>query len=301
MASEFNHTIPFHSGYAVLIGRPNVGKSTLLNALLEEKLAIVTPRPQTTRQPILGILNGENFQAVLLDTPGVLTPKYLLQKKMFRSVKKAVEEADVIIMLTETGKQVDDEQQALDLIRDCPVPKILVINKIDRIRKKQLLPAMEAYQSLEFFQSIIPISALQGDGIDRLVSELRGILPPGAPFYPPDVLSSEPERFFVSEMIREKIFMQFRHEVPYSTAVQVESFKEESGKKTVIEAVVIVERDSQKAILIGKGGQALKRLGTASREAIEKFLGHSVYLGLTVKVRNKWRRDERILRQLGYE
>ncbi|NQT26626.1 GTPase Era [candidate division KSB1 bacterium] len=301
MTTESNKEAPFHSGYAVLVGRPNVGKSTLMNALLEEKLAIVTPRPQTTRQQILGILNGENFQAVLLDTPGILTPKYLLQEKMVHSVKKAISSADIIIMLTEVEKKVEDEQLVLDLIESYSVPKVLVINKIDTTRKEKLLPAIAAYQGLDRFQTIIPISALQKDGIERLVSELHDTLPVGQPFYPPDMLSNEPERFFVAELIREKIFFQFRDEVPYSTAVHVESFKEESGKKTAIEAVITVERESQKGILIGKGGLALKKVGTSARYAIELFLDCPVYLKLTVRVRSNWRKNAQILRQLGYE
>jgi GTP-binding protein Era len=301
MTAESNSTTPFHAGYAVLVGRPNVGKSTLMNSLLEEKLAIVTPKPQTTRQQILGILNGDNFQAVLLDTPGVIPPQYLLQEKMLRSVKNAIQNADVIIMLTESGKSMEDEQPVLDLIRKYSVPKVLVINKIDKANKEQLLPAIAAYQALGCFQTIIPISALKKDGIDRLVSELRDTLPAGEPFYPPDMLSNEPERFFVSELIREKIFFQFRDEVPYATAVHVASFVEEPGRKTVIEAVITVERESQKAILIGKGGLALKKVGIAAREAIELFLDHPVVLKLVVRVRSNWRKDDRLLKQLGYE
>jgi len=301
MAVKEGKAHPFHSGYAVLVGRPNVGKSTLMNALLEEKLAIVTPQPQTTRQQILGILNGNNFQAVLLDTPGVLTPKYLLQEKMIKSVRRAIQDTDVIIMLTEPSKHIEDEQLVLDLIKGYSVPRILVINKIDACPKEQLLPAIADYEALDCFKTIIPISALEKDGIEPLVTELRDNLPIGEPFYPPDMLSSEPERFFVAELIREKIFFQFRDEVPYATAVHVESFKEGEGKKTTIEAVITVERDSQKAILIGKGGQALKKVGTAARLSIEQFLDCPVYLKLIVRVRSKWRKDARILRQLGYE
>lgn len=301
MAASDKKEKSFHSGYAVLLGRPNVGKSTLMNALLEEKLAIVTPRPQTTRQQILGILNGDDFQAVLLDTPGVLIPKYLLQEKMIKSVKRAIQDADVIIMLTEASRPIEAEQIVLDLIKQFQIPKILAINKIDTSPKEQLLPAIAAYEALDCFKSIVPISALERDGIDSLISELRDTLPVGESFYPPDLLSNEPERFFVGELIREKIFLQFRDEVPYATAVHVESFKEEEGKKTVIEAVITVERDSQKAILIGKGGQALKKVGTAARQSIEQFLQRPVFLKLIVRVRSKWRKNARVLRQLGYE
>lgn len=292
---------PFRSGYAVLIGRPNVGKSTLMNALLEEKLAIVTPRPQTTRQQVLGILNGSRFQAILLDTPGVLTPKYLLQEKMISSVKKAMQDADVILMLSEAGKSPEEEQLLLDLIESHALPKLLVINKIDTIKKAELLPAMAAFQKLNCFRSIIPVSALQKDGIKNLISELSHTLPAGEPLYPPDMLSSEPERFFVSELIREKIFLQFREEVPYAAAVHIERFMEKPGKKTRIEAVITVERESQKAILIGRGGQALKKVGIAARKSIELFLDRPVILKLVVRVRSKWRKNARLLRQLGYE
>lgn len=292
---------PFRSGYAVLVGRPNVGKSTLMNALLEEKLAIVTPRPQTTRQKVLGILNGERFQAVLLDTPGVLTPKYLLQQRMVKSVKKAVQDADVLVVLTEAGKSPEHEQPVLDVIRDCGAPKLLAINKIDTVKKSELLPAMAAFQALDVFRAIVPVSALHRDGMDDLIAELRNVLPVGRPFYPPDMLSSEPERFFAAEIVREKIFLRFREEIPYATAVHVETFREEPGRKPHIEAVITVERDSQKAILIGKGGQALKQVGVEARRDIERFLARPVVLKLVVRVRSKWRKSPRLLRQLGYE
>lgn len=291
---------PFKSGYITLIGRPNVGKSTLMNALLEEKLAIVTPKPQTTRQRILGILSGDNYQVILLDTPGLLDPRYALQEAMVKSVHAALQDADIILMLTESGVASEKDESVLELIKNTDKPKILAINKSDHVDKNRMLPQIEAMSKLSVFEEIIPISALKKEGLEDLLAQLLIRLPAGEPFYPPDMISDEPERFFVSELIREQIFYKFKDEIPYSTAVTIENFREQEGRKDLIEAIITVERDSQKAIVIGKGGQALKQIGRSARLQIESFLERPVFLKLVVRVRKKWRQDSKMLKQLGY-
>ncbi|MBN1664340.1 MAG: GTPase Era [Deltaproteobacteria bacterium] len=291
----------FRAGYVTLAGRPNVGKSTLMNALIAEKLAIVSPKPQTTRQRVLGILTGEDYQVILLDTPGWLAPKYLLQKAMTQTVETALADADLILMLTEAGTTKETDAPVLSLLQTAKQPRLLAINKIDRIEKGLLLPQIDEMYQTGLFEEIVPISALQKDGLDVLLDAIRERLPAGEPFYPPDMLSNEPERFFVAELIREQIFHKFEDEIPYATAVNIQTFEEgRPGRKDLIEAVITVERDSQKAILIGKGGLALKETGTASRAAIEQFLERPVFLKLVVRVRKKWRQDPKVLKQLGY-
>jgi len=283
-----------------LAGRPNVGKSTLMNALIAEKLAIVSPKPQTTRRRVLGILNGTDYQVILLDTPGWLTPKYLLQKAMTQAVEAALADADLVLMITEAGVPEEADDPVLDLMRTVRQPRLLAINKIDRIEKTLLLPQIDALHQAALFEAVIPISALKKDGLDVLLEQIRIRLPAGEPFYPPDMLSDAPERFFVGELIREQIFHRFQDEIPYATAVHIQTFEENPGRKDLIEAVITVERDSQKAILIGKGGKALKEIGTAGRAAIEAFLERPVFLKLVVRVRKKWRQDRHLLRQFGY-
>ena len=292
----------FKAGYVALIGRPNVGKSTLMNAFLGQKLSIVTPKPQTTRHRVLGILSGEDYQMIFLDTPGLLIPRYKLQETMVKAARSAIEEADVLLFMIEPEDKISPANRSIlsDLIQT-KKPTILTINKIDLIEKDKLLPIIEDYSRNFNLTSIIPISALKADGLDKLRQLLIDNLPVGFPFYPPDTITDQPERFFVAEIIREKIFQKYGEEIPYSTTVTVEEFKERDQGKDYIRAVIYVERNSQKGIIIGKQAVALKRVGQVAREEIELFLGRPVYLELFVKVKEKWRQKEAILRELGYK
>jgi GTP-binding protein Era len=285
------------SGYVAIVGLPNVGKSTLLNALLGRKLSIVTDKPQTTRHRILGILSEETFQLLFLDTPGILTPRYRLHEAMMHRVQEAITDADLVVLLADaTFERPDITSLAYLQGRRA----LLVLNKMDLIRPEQALPLVSAYTALHPFEEVIPISALRGDNLDVLRQALVSRLPLAPPFYPKDMISEHPERFFVSEIIREKIFEQFRQEIPYSTQVNIVLFEEKAEGKDYIDAEIVVERPSQKGILIGKGGQALKAIGTAARRDIETFLGRAVFLKLFVKVREDWREKEAFLRSFGY-
>lgn len=300
-----NASTTFRAGYVAIVGEPNVGKSTLLNALLGQKISIVTPKPQTTRHKILGILSGENYQIVFLDTPGIIKPRYRLQEVMVEAARSAIEDADVVLLMID-AKEVDTStveeryNHLILLLRPLQKPVLLLLNKIDLIRKSELLPMIDAFVKVYPFREIIPISALKADGVDDLREALMQFLPEGPPFYPPDIVSGQTERFFVSEIIREKIFQKFREEIPYSTAVQVVEFREREKGKDFISAEIYVERDSQKAILIGREGRALREVGFDARREIEEFLGREVYLELHVKVREKWRDSDAWLKRLGY-
>lgn len=286
------------SGYVAIVGKPNVGKSTLMNALLGHKLSIVTPKPQTTRHRILGILSGDTFQIVFLDTPGVLKKtRYKLHEHMLRTVDRAVADADLVLFMAEATQRTPD---TISLNHLGNQPAILALNKMDLVRQEQVLPLVDAYMKLYPFEAVVPISALTGYNLDVLLKEIIHRLPSGPPFYPKDQLSEHPERFFVAEIIREKIFEQFREEIPYAAQVNIVDYKERPEGKDFIDAEIVVERPTQKAILIGKGGQALKRLGTAARQEIEAFLGRPIYLQLHVKVREDWRNRDRLLRSYGY-
>lgn len=295
-----NSSINFKSGYVALIGMPNVGKSTLLNQILEYKLSIVSNKPQTTRTKILGILTKKDFQIVFIDTPGLLEPSYSLQTLFMKHVKTAIKDSDVIIYIHDVTKGDLTEDEIAKYFSYIKKPIVFVINKIDLISKKLLLPLISKYHGLANFSSIIPISALKRDGLENLVNEIRNLLPYSPPFFPPDELSSQQERFFVSEIIREKIYHFFGDEIPYSTHVQIETFKEKSTGKNFISAVIYVEKNSHKGIIIGKGGQALKRIGQISRKEIEKLLGKQIYLELNVKILKNWRRNSSELKRLGY-
>ena len=300
-----NASTTFRAGYVAIVGEPNVGKSTLLNVLLGQKISIVTPKPQTTRHKILGILSGENYQIVFLDTPGIIKPRYRLQEVMVEAARSAIEDADVVLLMidvTEVDTSTVEERynHLILLLRPLQKPVLLLLNKIDLIRKSELLPMIDAFVKVYPFREIIPISALKADGVDDLREALMQFLPEGPPFYPPDIVSGQTERFFVSEIIREKIFQKFREEIPYSTAVQVVEFREREKGKDFISAEIYVERDSQKAILIGREGRALREVGFDARREIEEFLGREVYLELHVKVREKWRDSDAWLKRLGY-
>ena len=289
-------------GYVALVGAPNVGKSTLINALLGQKVSIVTAKPQTTRQRVIGIYNGHGAQIIFLDTPGLITPKYLLHHRMLSQAASAVSDADIVAVMTEVAAGPSLPKEVENVVSRCAgtKPVFLIINKADTIFKPDLLPLIGAFSERRTFQEIIPVSALKEQNLEDLLHTLAQNLPEQPDFYPDDMLSEHPERFFVSEFIREGIFERFRDEVPYSTAVEITEFKDREGSKAFIAADVIVERDSQKAILIGRGGIALKSVGGKVRPVIERFLGRAVYLELTVKVRDRWREDERMLNQLGY-
>jgi GTP-binding protein Era len=287
-------------GYVAIVGRPNVGKSTLMNSLLQQKLAIVSPKPQTTRHRILGILNGEDHQVVFLDTPGLIQPAYLLQETMVKTARATMKEADLILMMIEATGAKPEEEEIVRTLSPSRVPRFLIINKVDLVDKEQVLPLIDHFQRLDIFREIVPISALKADGLGLLLSLIVQSLPEGEPFYPPDIISDEPERFFVSEIIREQIFLHYGEEIPYATTVQVEAFTERPQRKDHIRARIIVEHDSQKGIIIGRGGQALKRVGMAARENIEQFIGRPVFLELHVSVRKKWRKDAASIKHLGY-
>lgn len=291
----------FKSGYIALIGKPNVGKSTLMNALLGQKLSIVTPKPQTTRHSILGILSEKTYQLIFIDTPGLLVPRYKLQDKMIKAAFRAIDEADIVLFLIDAEEKVGVAlEETLSKIIAKKKSVILAINKIDLIDKNQLLPLVEKLTIKFHASEIVPISALKKDGLTELHQLLMLHLPTGLPFYPLDIITEHPERFFVSEIIREKIFENYSDEIPYSTTVLVEEFKERENRKDYIRANIVVEKDSQKGILIGKQGAALKNIGQLSRQDIEHFLGRPVYLELFVKVREKWRQKEAFLKEFGY-
>lgn len=294
----------FQSGYVALIGEPNVGKSTLLNSLLQQKLSIVTDKPQTTRHKILGINSGENYQIVFLDTPGIITPKYLLQEVMMKFASLAVEDADIVLLLVDAQKakqkKYTQNSEAVEKIKAANKTTFLVVNKIDLLKKEEVLPLLVELQVLFPFDEVIPLSATTSFNTKELISTILKYLPEHPPYYDTEIVSDAQEKFFVSEIIREKIFEQFKEEVPYSTTVDIADFKEREKGKHFISADIIVERDSQKGILIGKQGLTLKKLGSVARKGIEEFLGHEVFLELHVKVKKDWREDQKLLNKFGY-
>jgi GTP-binding protein Era len=292
-------------GYVAIVGLPNVGKSTLLNQLLGARLAAVSPKAQTTRHKILGILSGPSYQILFLDTPGIMQkPGDELDRRMLKRVAEAIEDADVVSLLVEPKMPGEQETQLIEQIRQHEKPSVLVINKVDTVTQGELSPILMAYRPLYPFAEILPISALLGAGLDRLLQVVVELLPEGHPFYPDDQFTDRPERFFVAEQIREQIYLQYGDEIPYDTAVEVVEFHEaqpEVGRnKDYIRAVIYVNKESQKKILIGTGGAAIKKLGEAARRHIEAFLGRPVFLELWVKVRKKWRQNPAFLQQLGY-
>lgn len=293
---------PYHRGYVAIIGKTNVGKSTLMNRLVGAKLSIVTSKPQTTRRRIIGIASGPSHQIIFLDTPGILTPRYGLQKRMLVAATRAIKEADLVLWMIDVSAGTSAAEECSLVLPRIGKGKavVLALNKIDLVRKEKLLPLIDEYQKRVGPESIVPMSALTGDGVDRLVGEMVVRLPIGPPYYPPDTLTEHPERFFVSEIILEKIFERYGEEIPYSSCVEIEEFSERPERKDFIRANVYVEKKSQKAILIGRGGTALKKVGELARRDIEELLGRPVYLELWVKVRPGWRKSERDLRRLGY-
>ena len=288
----------FRSGFISIIGRPNVGKSTLLNALLGEKIAIISDKPQTTRNRILGIVNQPGAQLVFMDTPGIHKPMHKMNEFMVKTALATYNEVDVILMLVEATEQPGGgDKFIIETLSDVKTPVFLLINKVDLVKKDALLPLMQEYSKLRNFAEIIPVSALRND-LGGLLDAILKRLPQGPKYFPDDQLTDQPERFIVSELIREKVFVLTKEEIPYSTAVVIEEMKEEPDI-TRITAVIYVERDSQKGILIGKGGGMLKQIGTLARQEAEKLLGAKIFLQLWVKVKKGWREDERMLKNIG--
>ncbi len=281
------------------MGNPNVGKSTLMNELVGERLAIITSKAQTTRHRIMGIISGENFQIVYSDTPGILDPKYKLHESMMKSVSSAFADADLIIYVTDVIEKTNKNQKFLNRLKDKDIPVLLVINKIDLSKQEFVNQLSKQWKEILPKAEIIPVSALHKFNIDKLFNKILEIIPDGPAYYPKDSLTDRPERFFVSEIIREKLILSYRQEIPYSVEVGIDSFKE-SEKLIRIRSIIYVIRDSQKGIIIGHGGKALKKVGIEARTDIEKFLGKKVYLELFVKVNKDWRNKTGQLRNFGY-
>ncbi len=294
----------FKSGYVSIIGAANVGKSTLLNAFLGQKLAIVTPKPQTTRNQIRGILTTDTHQIIFVDTPGLMNPKYRLQSEMVKTAYSALGDADVVLFVVDvTRRDSDIEDTILKRLKRVKSTAILVLNKVDLVEKRTLLPILEDYNQKFEFAHIIPISALTADGVPVLLEQIEDYLPLGPHYFPEDQLSDLPERFFIAETVREKIMLLTQREIPYASAVVIEEFEKRQTKKsaeiTFIRAIVYAERQTQKQIIIGKGGKLIKRVGELARIDIEKFLDTRVFLELYVTVKADWRRDARKLKELG--
>ncbi len=290
------------TGFVAIVGPPNVGKSTLLNRLVGSKIAIVSRRPQTTRNRITGILNGQGYQIVFLDTPGIHRPRSPLHESMVASAHAAINEVDLALLMIEMGRTHDsDTRLILNNIKKSKRPCLLVINKVDRGARTQLLPLIDAFQKVHPFRAIIPISARYGDGVAELLEELKSNLKPGPFFFPADMKTDQPESFLVAEIIREKIYAFSRKEVPYAAAVTVDLIEDIPEKDLLrIFAKIHVEKDSQKAIMIGQGGKMMKAIGRSARLALEAFLGSRVFLDLTVRVEKDWSKDPQALRRLGY-
>jgi GTP-binding protein Era len=289
----------FRVGFVTVVGRPNVGKSTLVNRLVGQKVAIVSDKPQTTRNRILAVVNRPDGQIALFDTPGIHKPMHRMNRRMVQTAVASLGRGDVILWLVDVGEACGPGDRYLrDLLKKAGRPVLLGINKIDTVAKAQILPVIEAFRGLLDFEEVVPLSARTGDNVERLAGLLLAHLPEGEPLYPQDFLTDQPERFFVAEMIRERILHHTREEIPYSTGVVVESFQEEEGLVR-IQAVILVERPGQRGILIGRGGAMLKAVGTEARREIEEFLGTKVFLGLFVKVREGWREDAETLAEMG--
>jgi GTP-binding protein Era len=294
------------SGFVSIVGRPNAGKSTLLNALVGEKLAIVTHKPQTTRNRICGIVNLKRAgrrpagQIVFVDTPGIHKPSDALNKRMMQEVYDAVEGCDLLLLIADAAQKFGaGDQFALDLVKRSQIKTFLLLNKIDLIDKGNLLPIIEHYSALHPFAEVIPISATKQDGLDLLLNKVVANLPEGPPFFPPDQVTDQPARFAAAELIREQVLVLTQQEVPYASSVIIEQF-EESARLVKIAAAIYVERDGQKAIVIGRQGAMLKEIGTRARHAIERLLGKKVFLELFIKVRGRWRESRQFVDELDW-
>ena len=289
-------------GYVSLIGRPNAGKSTLLNRLVGSKLAIVSDRPQTTRTRILGVKNYQDAQVVFLDTPGIHRPLHRMNVRMVETAVETIHEVDVLGLVVDVSEPPGKgDQFMIDLVKTSSAPVFLLLNKIDLIRKPALLPIIDRYQKLASFAEIIPLSAATGENVDRVERAIIDRLPEGEPRYPPDYLTDQPERFFASEIVREQL-LRFTHaEIPFSSAVIIDRFEEPQPPSRLLRlyCTIVVDRESQKPIVVGKGGGMIKKIGTAAREELERFFETKVFLDLHVRVKAEWREDERVLTDIG--
>jgi len=289
---------PFKAGFVSIVGKPNVGKSSLMNKLMGENLSIITAKAQTTRHRIMGILNGEEFQIVYSDTPGILEPKYSLHEAMMSYVKVSLQDADVILLVV----SLDDtyEEELFERFKKTKTPILLVINKIDLAKGPQVEDKVKYWkENLPNLRTVVPVSALKGTKVDTLLPQLLELIPEHPPFFPQDEYTDRSERFFASEIIREKIFLNYEQEIPYSAEVSINTFKDEPDIIR-ISAVIFVERDSQKGILIGKGGSSLKKVGMDARKDMEKFFGKKIFLETHVKVADNWRKEKLKLKHFGY-
>ncbi len=293
----------FKSGFIAIIGRPNVGKSTLLNNILGTKIAIISPKPQTTRNRILGVKNLPQAQLIFLDTPGIHRARSGLSKRMVSTALSALQEVELVLHLIEPEENKwEKEEFVLKKLSSVKASVFLLINKIDTIAKENLLPLMKQSSSLGIYQEILPISALRGEGIDQLLDLIVRVLSPGPRYFPEDMVTDQMERFLAAEIIREKVFNLTEEEIPYSTAVIVEEFKEREGKNLIaIRALINVERDSQKGIIIGNKGRMIREIGEKARLELERLLGVRIFLDLFVRVQKNWSRDSRALREFGYQ
>jgi GTP-binding protein Era len=287
------------AGFVNIIGNPNVGKSTLMNTFVGEKLSIITSKAQTTRHRILGIVNGEDFQVILSDTPGIIKPAYELQESMMDFVKLAFEDADVLLYIVEIGEQELKDETFFKKITNSKIPVLLLLNKIDKSDQEQLEDQVQLWASKVPNAEIIPISALEGFQVKEVFDRIIELLPESPPFYPKDQLTDKPERFFVNETIREKILIHYKKEIPYAVEIDTEEFFEEEHIIRM-RSVIMVERDTQKGIIIGHKGAALKRVGVEARKDLEKFFGKQVHLELYVKVNKNWRSNQQQLKRFGY-
>ncbi|WP_435579926.1 GTPase Era [Gilvibacter sp.] len=287
------------AGFVNIIGNPNVGKSTLMNAFVGERLSIITSKAQTTRHRILGIVNGDDFQVILSDTPGIIKPAYELQAAMMDFVKSAFEDADVLLYLVELGEKSLKDEAFFKKINSTEIPVLLLINKIDTGDEEKLKEAVALWSEQVPNAEVFAISALENFGVEQVFKRVLELLPESPPFYPKDALTDKPERFFVNESIREKILLHYKKEIPYSVEIETEEFFEEEDIIRM-RSVIMVERDSQKGIIIGHKGAAIKRVGMEARKDLEKFFGKQVHLELYVKVNKNWRSSERQLRRFGY-
>ena len=287
------------SGFVNILGNPNVGKSTLMNSLVGEKLSIITSKMQTTRHRIMGIVSGDDFQIVYSYTPGILNPKYLLQESMMKAVSGALSDADLVVYVTDVIESVNKNSDYLRKIIDAEAEKIIVINKIDLTSGEKLDKLYELWEGMVPGTQIVPISALNNFNVDNLLKLILSRLPEGPEYFPKDQLTDRHERFFITEIIREKILVHYQKEIPYSVEIEIESYKDEKSL-TRIRAIIHVARESQKGIIIGHKGLMLKRVGSEARKDIEEFIGRKVFLELFVKVRKEWRDDTRSLKMFGY-
>ncbi len=292
---------PFKSGFVAIVGRPNVGKSTLLNQAIGQKIAIMSDKPQTTRNKIHGVYTTEDAQIVFLDTPGIHKPFSKLGDYMVKAAESALDEVDVVLFMTDASEKLGGgDRYIIERLRRTETPVFLVLNKIDKVHPDDLLPVIDTYKALHHFAEIVPVSALLGNNVSTLLEQVIRYLPEGPMYYPADQVTDHPEQFVCAELIREKILWLTREEVPHSVAVEIESMSRGDNGVVRIGAIIYVERDSQKGILIGKNGSMLKEIGRQAREEMERLLGSKIFLELWVKVKKDWRNREAILKSLGY-